>query len=372
MVAEHLAQALLQVGAGVLFHLGDYAFVAQRLEVGDGHRRRHRVSGVGQAVGEHAALLHQYLGHALAEDQAAHGDVAGGQALGDGQGVRLEAEVLVGHPLAGAAEAADHFVGAQQHVVLAADALDFRPVAFRREDHAAGALEGFGDECGDVLGTQFEDLLLQLARGAQTELLGGQVSAVGEVVRLVDVGDVRQHAAHLVHELHAAEGRGAQGGAVVAVPAADHDLLLRLADHLPVAAHGADQHLVGLGAGVGVDRVAVVAGQQAEEQLGQFHHRRVGGVEEHVVVRQLLQLLGGRGGEVLAAVAEVGAPEAGHAIEVALAVVVPEVEALAANDHPRPFGVQRLLVEEGMDVVGRIGCLVVTGFTLGLELSVHC
>jgi hypothetical protein len=48
------------------------------------------------------------------------------------------------------------------------------------------------------------------------------------------------------------------------------------------------------------------------------------------------------------------------------------VEALAANDHPRPFGVQRLLVEEGMDVVGRIGCLVVTGFTLGLELSVHC
>jgi len=148
---------------------------------------------------------------------------------------------------------------------------------------------------------------------------------------------------------------------VVAIPAADHHLLLRLAEDLPVAAHAADQHLVGLGTGVGVDGVAVVPGQQAEQQLGQLHHRRVGGVEEHVVVRQLLQLGAGGSGQVLAAIAQVGAPQAGHAVQVALAVVVPQVQALTTDDHPRALGVQRLLVEEGMDMVRGVGGLVILG-----------
>ncbi len=322
-------------------------------------------------MGEHAALFHQRLGDALAQHQAAHGDVAGGQALGDGQGVRLEAEVLVGEPLAGTAEAADHFVGAQQHVVLTADALDFRPVAFRREDHAASALERLGDKAGDVVGAQFENLLFQLQRAATAELGRGQVTAGGEEVGFVDVCDVRDQAAHLVHELHAAQRGGRQGRAVVAVPATDHDLLLRLAFDLPEAAHGTDQHLVGLGAGVGVDRVAVVVGQQAEERLGEFDHRRVGGVEEHVVVRQLVQLGGGGGGQVLAAVAQVGAPQAGHAVDVLVAVVVPEVQAFATHHHARALGVQRLLVEEGMDVVGRIGFLVFTGVARGAGVVGH-
>ncbi|MNS65894.1 hypothetical protein D3C72_990850 [compost metagenome] len=207
---------------------------------------------------------------------------------------------------------------------------------------------------------------------AAAELGRGQLAALGVPVRFVDVRHIRDQPAHFVHELHATQRRGGQGGAVVTVPAADHDLLVRLANHLPVAAHGTDQHLVGLGAGVGVDRVAVVPRQQAEQQLGQFDHRRVGGVEEHVVVRQLFQLLGRGGGEVLAAVAEVGAPEAGHAVEVALAVVVPQVQAFATDDHPRPFGVQRLLVEEGMDVVRGIGCLVVAGLALRGERRIHC
>ncbi|MNZ95285.1 hypothetical protein D3C78_1144270 [compost metagenome] len=159
---------------------------------------------------------------------------------------------------------------------------------------------------------------------------------------------------------------------MVAVPAADHDLLVRLADHLPVTAHGADQHLVGLGAGVGVDRVAVVPGQQAEQQFGQLDHRRVGSVEEHVVVRQLVHLRGGSGGQVLAPVTQLGAPQAGHAVQVAPAVVVPQVQAFAAGDDPWAFGVERLLVKESVDVVGRVAGLVVAGVALRLEGGVHC
>ncbi|MNE16868.1 hypothetical protein D3C80_1098270 [compost metagenome] len=363
VLAEHFAQTLLQVRADVVLDPRHHAFIAQGLEVGNRHRRRHRVSGIGQAVGKHTALLHQHRGHFLRQDQAAHGDVARGQALGDGQGVRLETEVLVGEPFAGATEAADNLIGAQQHIVLAADALDFRPVAFRREDHAAGALERFGDKARDLVSTQFEDLRFQLLRRAQTEFCRSQVAFVGEEVRLVDVLDVRNHAAHFVHELHAAQRRRGQGRTVVTVPAADHDLLLGFAEHLPVTPHRADQHLVGLGAGVGVDRVAVVTRQQAEQQLGQLDHLRVGGVEKHVVVRQLFQLPARRGGQVLAPVTEVGAPQPGHAVEVTSAIVVPQVQALATDHHPWPLIVEGFLIDERMDVVRSVGGLVVAGIT---------
>ncbi|MNM15076.1 hypothetical protein D3C81_252990 [compost metagenome] len=117
--------------------------------------------------------------------------------------------------------------------------------------------------------------------------------------------------------------------------------------------------------------MAVVLGQQAEQQLRKLDHRRVSGVEEHVVVRQLLQLTGRRRGQILAPVAEVGAPQTGHAIEVTIAVVVPQVQAVATDDHARPFFVQRLLIEERVNVVGGIGRLIVLGFALGFVIGCH-
>jgi hypothetical protein len=74
---------------------------------------------------------------------------------------------------------------------------------------------------------------------------------------------------------------------------------------------------------------------------------------------------------VAAAIAELGAPQAGHAIEVAVAVVVPQVQALAAHHHLRPFGVQGLLIQERMDVVGGVGLLVVLGLALRCEGCIH-
>ncbi|MNH19040.1 hypothetical protein D3C79_787640 [compost metagenome] len=211
VVGKHFPQNALQVRPRVVLHLAHDTFVTQRLQVGDGHCRRHRVAGIGQAVGKYPAALHQRLGNALAQHQAAHGHIAAGQALGNRQGVGLEAEVFMGEPFAGAAKATDHLIGAQQHVVLAADTLDFRPVAFRREDHAAGPLEGFGNEAGNVLGTQFEDLFLQLQGAAAAELGRGQFTALGVPVRFVDVCHIRNQPAHVVHELHPAQRRGRQG-----------------------------------------------------------------------------------------------------------------------------------------------------------------
>ena len=50
---------------------------------------------------------------------AAERDVAAGDALGELHDVGLDAVVLEAEPAPGAAEAGDHLVGDQQHVVLA-------------------------------------------------------------------------------------------------------------------------------------------------------------------------------------------------------------------------------------------------------------
>ncbi|MCY1186858.1 hypothetical protein D9M73_277690 [compost metagenome] len=94
-------------------------------------------------------------------------------------------------------------------------------------------------------------------------------------------------------------------------------------------------------------------------------------MEEHVVVRQLLQLTSRRGGQILAPVTEVGAPQTGHAIEVAIAVVVPQVQTLATDNHTRAFGVQCLLIKEGVNVVCGIAGLIVLGVALRFVIGGH-
>ncbi|MNI53249.1 hypothetical protein D3C73_1080730 [compost metagenome] len=117
--------------------------------------------------------------------------------------------------------------------------------------------------------------------------------------------------------------------------------------------------------------MAVVARQEAEQQLGQLDHRWVGGVEEHVVVRQLVHLRSRRSAQVLATITELGAPQARHAVQVTLVVVVPEIQALAADHHPRTFGIERLLIHKRMDVVGGIGLLVILSLPFRFEGCIH-
>jgi hypothetical protein len=57
------------------------------------------MAGIGEAVIELAALLDQHLGHAVADQHAAQRHVAGGDALGEGDQVRLDAEQLGREPV---------------------------------------------------------------------------------------------------------------------------------------------------------------------------------------------------------------------------------------------------------------------------------
>ena len=93
-----------------------------------------------------------------------------------------------------AAEAGDHLVGDQQHVVPAQHLLD-RARSSRRggDDHAARALERLADEGGDRLGALGEDQLLEIVRQLLRELLVAHARlGLPEPVRRRRVPDHRQ------------------------------------------------------------------------------------------------------------------------------------------------------------------------------------
>ena len=92
-------------------------------------------------------------------------------------------------------------------------------------------------------------------------------------------------------------------------------------------------------------------GVRSDEPLRELDGRRVGGLEEAVVVRQLEHLPVGRIREFAPPVADVDAPQAGHAVEDAVAVGVVEVDALGPDDDPRALRLQRLVVGERVQVM---------------------
>src|SRR2546427_12963453 len=92
-------------------------------------------------VHDFRAASHRSDGHAAAE----------GFRRGDQIG--LDAEMFGGKPFARAGEAGLHFVGDKENAVLAANVLQQLEVVARRNDEAAFAEDGFGDDGGDGFGS---------------------------------------------------------------------------------------------------------------------------------------------------------------------------------------------------------------------------
>ena len=85
--------------------------------------------------------------------------------------------------------------------------------------------------------------------------------------------------------------------------------------------------------------------------FGQFKHRRVGGHEKQVVVRQFAHLLAGRFGQLVTAIADGNTPQAGHAVENLVAFAVPQVHALGVSDDAWADFFQLFEVTERCQVV---------------------
>ncbi len=115
------------------------------------------------------------------DEHARKRQIARRGSLGEGDEVWADAIILRPKPRPEPAEARDDFVGKEEDAVLVDDLLDFRPIAVGRDLDAAGALHRLGRECGDILGPDGQDLILESFGRAQTEVVKGfPVAAVVE------------------------------------------------------------------------------------------------------------------------------------------------------------------------------------------------
>ena len=310
--------------------------------------------GIRIAVIELAAV-DQYLGHALADHHAAQRQVTGGDPFGECHQIGLEAERLAAEPPASAAKTTDHFIGYQQHTIVATDTLHFRPIGRGRNDDAAGALDRLADEGRNVFGANFENFLLQPTRCAQTEgcrILGAAEPVPVGRIDMYDTGDRKPTLG--MHAGHATQACARHGAAVVAAPAADDRLALGLPEHVPVTAHHAHDSVVRFRAGTGEEHMVELRRGDFCQQTGQGQCRGIGRLEETVVVRQFLHLRRGRVDQLAASIADIHAPEARHAIEDFLSLGIPQPYAIGAGDDAGTEFMQRLGIREGMQVVPAI------------------
>src|SRR6188472_1067328 len=90
----------------------------------------------------------------------------------------------------------------------------------------------------------------------------------------------------------------------------------------------------------------------------------MGRAEEGVGERQLEHLPVAGLGELFAAVAKIRRPQAGHAVENALALAVPEIRSVAADDDAHSAGAERLVIAERVKMVKSVELLQLCGLIL--------
>ena len=219
-------------------------------QVGQRNRTGHRVPAVGVAMVEFAPLLDQHLGDPVAHHDAAQRDVAAGDCLGKRHQIGLVAKFFIRKPVTQAAKGANDLVADQQNAVFVHNALNFGPVGGRWNDDTARPLNRLGNERGNFVGTQRQNLFFEPASGTQSKCIGRfSRQTVLKEVRLLNVGDVRNGQITLrVHAAHAAQRGPGHGAAVVGVFAADDDLALRLAQQIPITTHHAHVGIIALAA----------------------------------------------------------------------------------------------------------------------------
>ncbi len=283
-------------------------------------------------VREHRRALEERLHHRVARDDGADRRVRGRQPLGRGHEVGLDVVALRAEPGAEPAEAGDHLVGAEQDPMLVADRADARPVALRRRERAARVLHRLHDHHRDRPGPGLLDRRLEVVEQERGELLlrllGRAVVAV-RVPHVEDVGDERLE--RVAERGDPVDRERAHRRAVVGRLARDR-LPAPLAAGRVVLTRELPGRLDRLGA-ARAEEDAVQVARRERRHLGRQLDRarmRVGPVR---VEGQLAHLRGGRLADLLAVrVADLHGEEPGQRVEVALAVRILEVAAVAADD----------------------------------------
>lgn len=331
MVAQLGTDPIVETGA-LCRRLAHEVLLLDRVEHGQRYRAADGVAAI--CIGVHprlAGAIHD-LRDLVADADAAEGEVARRDRLGELQEIRLNAPVLKSEHLAGAAEPRDDLIGHQQHVVLVADLANARKVVVLRHDGAAGALNRLRDEHGHRIGAFLEDGLLEFVRGRDALAPGTRRGFVAVGIGRGDVAEARE--AGLEHGpvgAHAGGAHGGHGDAVIALLARDHLRLVRFAAQFPVIARHLDVAVGGLAAaGREVEAVDLGIGDGGKP-FGQFDGPRVGTAGVTRGIGHFLHLPRGSLGEIAAAVARSVVPKSGKAVDEPVAVGVGEVHPVAAD-----------------------------------------
>ena len=205
MIGESLLHGVLQIGAGIA-GVVDQALATDDLQVGDTGGGAQRMAGVGPAMAdgaEFAGALLQHLPHAVTDDDPGQRLIGAGQALGDGDQVRLDAEVLEAELAADAPETTHYLIADHQDVVALEHGLDGLPVALRRRHDATGAQHRFADEGADGLRPFGLDHRLELLGAPGGEFTLAHLGALGGtavVVRCLGVQDAGNRQIEVIME----------------------------------------------------------------------------------------------------------------------------------------------------------------------------
>ncbi len=276
------------------------------------------------------------LGRVAAGADRADGH-AGAERLRHGAGIGLHTVILMREELAGAAGADLDLVEHEEDALLVAQVAQALQELLRGGTHAALALDGLGQDGADVFVHDVLDGLEVVELGIAEA--GGQGLEVA------------------VDGILTGGGAGGEGAAVEGVLHRDDDEALGMAVILGVLAGELDLAFVGLGAGVGKEDLikAAVLDDELRGLDGGLIVEVVGAVEDGL--RTLLQALDDGG----MAVAETVDGDAADEIEVLVAVLVEDVDALAAlhgDGHTDMVAVEILVT-------------VFDDFRIGLELFDH-
>ena len=140
-------------------------------------------------------------------------------------------------------------------------------------------------------------------------------------------------------------------------PVARNDVLtIRLAHQLPIVADEANYSVIGLTARICEEDVFKTLWQNRRNLAGQLSGWHCGGFEEGIVKWQIEHLLIGNFRQFLAAIADIDAPQAGHAVQDFIALAIPDINTISMSDDSRASSsVEGFMIRERMKVVVDIG-----------------
>ena len=239
------------------------------------------VADIGVAVLEQARAVPERVIDLSRKQRRPDRLIAAAETLGDGGDIGADAFLFLREDGAGPAHAAHHLVEDQQHTVAVADLADAPEIAGHRRHRAKRRADHrLGNEGDDLIGAEFEDLVLQLLRqpgGIIVRRLFRALVAPGVAGR--DVMRLGQDRLELRPPPGIAAGRQrADGIAVIALPAGDDMAALRLADLDEILPRHLQRRLDRLGPARDEIDIVQPLGRQTDQPLGQ-RFRRVGGEE---------------------------------------------------------------------------------------------